>query len=117
LEIFQQIRYNRLSRSLTTPRLPNRVAKPAEGFMEENHSVAIVGDNPEALLLSVLYAEAGISNYLVGPFGDDGRTHPNRPGVEEALWLLGIFKQSGKIRITPDDHRQTISQVRSLSLN
>src|SRR5437879_12299337 len=84
--------------------------------MEENHSVAIVGDNPEALLLSVLYAEAGISNYLVGPFGDDGRTHANRPGLEEALWLLGIFKKSGKIRITPDYHRLPLSQIRTLIL-
>src|SRR5437870_12883514 len=84
--------------------------------MEENHSVAIVGDNPEALLLSVLYAEAGISNYLVGPFGDDGRTHANRPGLEEALWLLGILKKSGKIRITPDYHRLPLSQVRTLIL-
>src|SRR5256712_3857422 len=84
--------------------------------MEENHSVAIVGDNPEALLLSVLYAEAGISNYLVGPFGEDGRTHANRPGLEEALWLLGIFKKSGKIRITPDYHRLPLSEVRTLIL-
>jgi len=84
--------------------------------MEENHSVAIVGDNPEALLLSVLYAEAGISNYLVGPFGDDGRTHANRPGLEEALWLLGIFKKSGKIRITPDYQRLPLSQIKTLIL-
>ncbi|HVH14305.1 MAG TPA: hypothetical protein VNA15_01125 [Candidatus Angelobacter sp.] len=84
--------------------------------MEENHSVAIIGDNPEALLLSVLYAEAGITNYLVGPFGDDGRTHSNRPGLEEALWLLGIFKKSGKINITPDYHRLPLSQVRTLIL-
>src|SRR5947208_12379816 len=84
--------------------------------MEENHSVAIIGNNPEALLLSVLYAEVGISNYLVGPFGDDGRTHSNRPGLEEALWLLGIFKKSGKIRITPDYHQLPLSQVRTLIL-
>src|SRR5882762_1336936 len=84
--------------------------------MEENHSVAIIGDNPEALLLSVLYAEAGIPNYLVGPFGDDGRTHSNRPGLEEALWLLGIFKKSGKITITPDHHKIPLSQVRTLIL-
>ncbi|HWY28796.1 MAG TPA: hypothetical protein VNW25_06020 [Candidatus Sulfotelmatobacter sp.] len=81
--------------------------------MEENHSVAIIGDNPEALLLSVLYAEAGIPNYLVGPFGDDGRTHSNRPGLEETLWLLGIFKKSGKITVTPDRHRLPLSQVRT----
>ena len=84
--------------------------------MEENHSVAIIGDNPEALFLSVLYADAGIPNYLVGPFGDDGRTHANRPGLEEALWLLGIFKKSGKIRITPDYHQLPLSQVRTLIL-
>src|SRR5207244_13617805 len=84
--------------------------------MEEKHSVAIIGDNPEALLLSVLYAEADISNYLVGPVGDDGRTHAKRRGLEEALWLLGIFKRSGKIRITPDYHRLPLSQVRSLML-
>jgi UDP-N-acetyl-D-mannosaminuronate dehydrogenase len=84
--------------------------------MEENHSVAIIGDNPEALLLSVLYAEAGIANYLVGPFGDDGRTHTNRPGIEEALWLLGIFKRSGKISITPDYHQLPLSHVKTLIL-
>jgi UDP-N-acetyl-D-mannosaminuronate dehydrogenase len=84
--------------------------------MEENHSVAIIGDNPEALLLSVLYAEAGIPNYLVGPFGDDGRTHSNRPGLEEALWLLSIFKKSGKITVTPDRHKLPLSQVRTLIL-
>ena len=84
--------------------------------MEENHSVAIIGDNPEALLLSILYAEAGITNYLVGPFGDDGRTHSNRPGLEEALWLLGIFRKTGKIAVTPDHHRLPLSQVRTLIL-
>ena len=84
--------------------------------MEENHSVAIIGDNPEALLLSVLYAEAGISNYLVGPFGDDGRTHTNRPGIEEALWLLAILTKSGKISLTPDYSQLPLSQVRTLVL-
>ena len=84
--------------------------------MEENHSVAIIGDNPEALLLSVLYAEAGIPNYLVGPFGDDGRTHTNRPGIEEALWLLGILTKSGKIRLTPDYRQLPLPQIRTLLL-
>jgi UDP-N-acetyl-D-mannosaminuronate dehydrogenase len=84
--------------------------------MEERHSVAIVGDNPEALLLSVLYADAGFPNYLVGPFGDDGRIHVNRPGIEEALWLLGIFKKSGKIRIISDYQELPLSQIRTLFL-
>jgi UDP-N-acetyl-D-mannosaminuronate dehydrogenase len=85
--------------------------------MEENHSVAIVGDNPEALLLSVLYAEAGISNYLVGPFGDDGRAHTNRPGIEEALWLLGILTRSGKISLVTDHRQLPLSQIRTLILS
>jgi UDP-N-acetyl-D-mannosaminuronate dehydrogenase len=84
--------------------------------METNFAVAIVGDTPEALLLSVLFAEAGIPNHLVGPFGDDGRAHANRPGIEEALWLLGIFTKSGKIRVTPDYHQLPLSQVRTLIL-
>ena len=75
-----------------------------------------MGDNPEALLLSVLYAEAGIPNYLVGPFGDDGRTHQNRPGIEEALWLLGIFSRSGRIVVTRDYRQLPLSQVRTLIL-
>src|SRR5438105_5163033 len=117
MEIFQQSRCNRLSRSRTILNRSCLICRnQLISSMEENHSVAIIGDNPEALLLSVLYAEAGISNYLVGPFGDDGRTHANRPGLEEALWLLGIFKKSGKIRITPDYHRLPLSQVRTLIL-
>src|SRR6266705_994426 len=116
MEIFQQSRCNQLSRSRATPRFPTRIAEPADGSMEENHSVAIIGDNPEALLLSVLYAEAGISNYLVGPFGDDGRTHSNRPGIEEALWLLAILTKSGKNSLTPDYSQLPLSQVRTLVL-
>jgi UDP-N-acetyl-D-mannosaminuronate dehydrogenase len=97
--------------------IPRQERETADGSMEENHSVAIIGDNPEALLLSVLYAEAAISNYLVGPFGEDGRTHANRPGLEEGLWLLGIFKKSGKISIMPDYHRLPLSQVTTLILS
>jgi UDP-N-acetyl-D-mannosaminuronate dehydrogenase len=82
--------------------------------MEEAHSVAIIGDSPEALLLSVLYGEAGIPNYLVGPFGDDGRTHANRPGIEEALWLLGILRKSGKVKVASDYRQLPLSQIRTL---
>ena len=117
MEIFQQSRCNRLSRSRTILDCSYLICRnQLISSMEENHSVAIIGDNPEALFLSVLYAEAGIPNYLVGPFGDDGRTHANRPGLEEALWLLGIFKKSGKIRITPDYHRLPLPQIKTLIL-
>jgi UDP-N-acetyl-D-mannosaminuronate dehydrogenase len=53
----------------------------------------------------------------VGPFGDDGRTHANRPGIEEALWLLGIFKKSGRIHVTPDYHQLPLSQLKTLMLS
>jgi UDP-N-acetyl-D-mannosaminuronate dehydrogenase len=84
--------------------------------MQETHSVAIVGDNPEALLLSVLYAEAGLPNYLVGPFEEDGRAHANRPGIEEALWLLRILTKTGKIRLAADYRQLPLSQIRTLIL-
>jgi len=84
--------------------------------MQETHSVAVVGDNPEALLLSVLYAEAGLANYLVGPFAEDGRSHANRPGIEEALWLLRILTKTGKIRLAADYRQLPLSQIRTLIL-
>lgn len=82
--------------------------------MEKNCTVAIIGDTPEALLLSVLYAEASIPNYLVGPFQEDGRAHANRPGIEEARWLLGILTRSGRISIAADYRLLPISQIRTL---
>jgi UDP-N-acetyl-D-mannosaminuronate dehydrogenase len=81
--------------------------------MEESRSVAIIGDNPEALLLSILHAEAGIPNYLVGAFGEDGRTHANRPGIEETLWLLDILTRSGKIWLRRDHNQISPAQVRT----
>lgn len=84
--------------------------------VEASHSVAVIGDTPEALLLSVLYAEAGIPNYLVGPFGDNGRTHVNRPGIEEALWLLGILSRSGKICPLPDYRQLPFAQIHTIIL-
>ena len=84
--------------------------------VEPSHSVAIVGDTPEALLISVLYAEAGIRNYLVGPFGENGRTHVNRPGIEEALWLLGILSRSGKICVVPEYRQLPFSRIHTVIL-
>ena len=82
--------------------------------MEKARTVAIIGDTPEALFLSILYAEAGIPNYLVGPFGEEGRAYANRSGVEEALWLLGILTRSGKIKLAADHRQVPISQIRTL---
>lgn len=82
--------------------------------MERARTVAIIGDTPEALLLSILYAEAGIPNYLVGSFGEQGRAHANRPGIEEALWLLGILTRSGRISLASDHRQLPISQIRTL---
>lgn len=83
---------------------------------EQTPSIAIAGDTPEALLLSVLYAEAGMPNYLVGPFRDNGRVHINRPGIEEALWLFGIHTRSGKITLVPDYRELPFSSIRTILL-
>ena len=81
--------------------------------MDETRSTAIIGDNLEALLLSILHAEAGIPNYLVGTFGEDGRTHTNSPGIDQALWLLDIFTKNNTISLTFDYHQLPTSEIRT----
>ena len=52
--------------------------------------VAVIGDQPEALLLSVLFADAGVGNVLVGPFEPlSGRVFSSIP-VDQARRLLGL---------------------------
>src|SRR5438094_8727969 len=49
--------------------------------------IAIIGNEPEALLLSILFAEAGRPNYLVGRFDEANtrRRDTRRPGVARRL--------------------------------
>jgi UDP-N-acetyl-D-mannosaminuronate dehydrogenase len=56
---------------------------------------AIVGNQPEALLLSVLFAEAGRPNYLLGHFDEAKTKRSDDSGLGEARWLFGIHRRAG----------------------
>src|SRR5690348_9785859 len=57
--------------------------------------IAIVGTQPEALLLSTLFAEAGLPNWLVGHFDEIKTKRVEDPGLNEARWLLGVHRKGG----------------------
>ena len=77
----------------------------------------IVGENAEAVILSVLFAEAGTSNYLVGPFQDSIGDRCSRVGIDEALWLLAVHRRSGRIRLLPDIQLAPISKMKNVILS
>ena len=76
--------------------------------------IAVVGDEPEALLFTVLCAEAGIPSYLVGAFRDEDRRNARLTGIDEALWLLQIHKRSGRISLQSDIEQLPLSSLRTL---
>jgi UDP-N-acetyl-D-mannosaminuronate dehydrogenase len=84
--------------------------------LEEQHRVAIIGNDPEALLLSVLHAEAGISNYLVGQFREWDQAQEHRSGIEEALWLFQVHKRAGRIIHETDSAQLPISRTKTLMI-
>src|SRR5947208_16049489 len=57
--------------------------------------ITIVGNDPEALLLSTLFAEAGRPNYLVGRFDEAKTKRTDTGGLGEARWLLGVHRKRG----------------------
>src|SRR5947208_16758757 len=62
-------------------------------FSESN--IAIIGNEPEALLLSTLFAEAGRPNYLVGRFDEAKTKRTDTGGLGGARWLLGVHRKTG----------------------
>jgi UDP-N-acetyl-D-mannosaminuronate dehydrogenase len=71
--------------------------------------IAIIGGQPEALLLSALFAEAGEPNRLVGHF-EEAKTQKTETGaLGVARWLLGVHRRA---RTT-----QLMSHVEELSNN
>ena len=59
-----------------------------------------MGNHPEALLISTLFAEAGQSNCLVGRF-DEARTRNSEiAALGEARWLLGVHRRAGTIHLS-----------------
>ena len=73
------------------------------GFRTNNQlsesKIAIVGNQPEALLLSTLFAEAGQSNNLVGHFDEARTKRTESGGLGEARWLLGLHLRAGTTRL------------------
>ena len=54
-----------------------------------------MGNQPEALLISTLFAEAGQQNWLVGHFDEAKTRRTETGGLGEARWLLGVHRRAG----------------------
>ena len=83
-------------------------------IFDEQHRVVIIGNEPEALLLSVLHAEAGIPSYLAGQFLEWDQAHEHQTGTEEALWLFQVHKRSARIQHETDSATLPISHTKTL---
>ena len=69
--------------------------------------IAIIGNQPEALFLSALFAEAGQNNRLVGNIDELSSRRIEGGGLAEARWLLGIHRRAGTT--------QSVSNIEELS--
>ena len=72
------------------------------GRSDERREIAIVGDRAEALILSVLFAEAGTKCHLVGPFSTSYSVQTEKDEIGEAQWLLGLHQRTGTIKSSLD---------------
>jgi UDP-N-acetyl-D-mannosaminuronate dehydrogenase len=79
-----------------------------------SRDIAIVGEQPEALILSILLAEAEIPNYLVGHFGESVEGRNYKTGIEEALWLLAVHQRSRRIKPLADVQQVPFAEVRNV---
>ena len=77
-------------------------------------TIAIVGNQPEALLLSVLFAEANTPTFLTGLFEPTAQKPTGRSGREEAAWLLGIHAKAQRIKLLSDPSDLPLYDVRRL---
>src|SRR4029077_11571584 len=71
---------------------------PTNNQLSES-KIAIIGNQPEALLLSTLFAEAGQPNCLVGHFDETKTRRSETGGLSEARWLLGVHRKAGTITL------------------
>ena len=71
--------------------------------------IVIIGNQPEALFLSTLFAEAGRPNRLVGNFDEISSRNVEGGGLAEAKWLLGVHRRAGTT--------QLLSSIDDLSAN
>ncbi len=79
-------------------------------------SVGIIGSQPEALLLSVLFAEAGISSILSGPFDPLLDRRVTRNPLDQARRLLGIHMANRRIEVVNNLDTLRYSTIRHLIL-
>jgi len=67
-------------------------------MIPKERSISVIGDNSEALLISVLLAETGNPNNLIGTFANISRDGRFGGGTEEAARLLQIHMRSGTVK-------------------
>src|SRR2546425_4217571 len=67
-------------------------------MIAKERSLTIIGDNPEAILISVLLAETGNPNNLIGTLGSDPGDQRSGRGTEEVTRLLQIHTRSGAVK-------------------
>src|SRR3989442_4314031 len=67
-------------------------------MIAKERSITIIGDNPEAVLISVLLAETGNPNNLIGTLGSDSGDQRSGRGTEEVARLLQIHTRSGAVK-------------------
>lgn len=71
--------------------------------------IAIIGNQPEALFVSNLFAEVGQPNWLVGHFDETMTKRVENGGLTEARWLLGVHRKAGTTTL--------VSSIEELSAN
>src|SRR3989442_3036239 len=67
-------------------------------MIAKERSITIIGDNPEAILISVLLAERGNPNNLIGTLGSDSGDQRSGRGSEEVARLVQIHTRSGAVK-------------------
>src|SRR5437016_2095263 len=67
-------------------------------MIAKERSITIIGDNPEAILISVLLAETGNPNNPIGTLGSDSGDRRSGRGSEEVARLVQIHTRSGAVK-------------------
>src|SRR2546427_12169924 len=67
-------------------------------MIAKERRITIIGDNPEAILISVLLAETGNPNNLIGALGSDSGDQRSGRGTEEVARLVQIHTRSGAVK-------------------
>ena len=72
-----------------------------------------MGNQPEALLMAVLFAEARVPTYLAGPFEGSSERSLGR-AWDEAEWLLSLHRKNGTIRQAADVRDLPLSDIEDI---